>query len=70
MGENTQATTLAKANAPYIHGFIAACGSESNMHGATHPSQPAATSGVPTSVGAKSNNDNIFGQLHGNWKSY
>lgn len=73
MDENTKPTTLASANAPYIHSLIAACGSDNNMHGATHPSAPnymAATSGVRTAVGAKSSYNNIFNQLKGNWKSY
>ncbi|OFE14699.1 hypothetical protein BA895_08350 [Humibacillus sp. DSM 29435] len=73
MDENVKPATLANANAPYIHSLIAACGSEKNMHGSTHPSAPnymAATSGVPTAVGAKSSYNNIFNQLNGNWKSY
>ena len=52
MDENlSYASFNASTQAPYLHGLGAACGSEKNMHAATHPSQAnymAATSGVAT----------------------
>jgi phospholipase C len=67
MDENVSYANLTKAGvAPYLNGLASACGSELAMHAATHPSQPnymAATSGVATSVGAHTSNDNIFRQL-------
>ena len=51
--------------APYLHSVAASCGSETNMHAATHPSQPnymAATSGIATTLGTHTDNDNIFNQ--------
>jgi hypothetical protein len=61
---------------PFLTALSQACGSEADMHAATHPSQPnymAATSGIASGVGVKVPNDNIFNQvqgLGGTWKAY
>ena len=77
MDENVSYANLTKAGvAPYLKGLATACGSELNMHAATHPSQPnymAATSGVASPVGKHTDNDNIFRQLQGSgltWRGY
>ena len=77
MEENlSYASYNASTQATYLHGLGAACGSESNMHAATHPSQPnymAATSGVATGTGVHTGNDNVFHQVQvagKTWKNY
>jgi len=66
----------ASTQAPYLSSLNAGCGSETNFHAATHPSQPnymAATSGVASRVGVKTNADNVFHQVAGaglTWKAY
>ena len=77
MDENlSYASFNASTQAPYLHGLGAACGSEKNMHAATHPSQAnymAATSGVATGTGVHTANDNVFHQLQvagKTWKNY
>jgi phosphatidylinositol-3-phosphatase len=66
MDENLSYPALEKPGvAPYFKSLAQACGSETNMHAATHPSQPnymAATSGIATGVGVRTGNDNIFHQ--------
>jgi len=66
MDENVSFSALQKTTtAPYLKSLALACGSEANMAAATHPSQPnymAATSGVPTTLGTHTGNDNIFHQ--------
>jgi len=66
MDENLSYPALQKPGvAPYLKSLALACGSETNMHAATHPSQPnymAATSGMATGVGVRTVNDNIFHQ--------
>jgi hypothetical protein len=52
--------------ATFLHQLKTQCGSYSNMHAATHPSQAnymAATSGKATSSGVYSSADNIFAQV-------
>lgn len=67
---------LSSTNAPYLAKLSSQCGSESNFHVATHPSQPnymAATSGIPSGLGVKTAADNIFQQVQAaglTWKSY
>jgi hypothetical protein len=77
MDENVGYTALSKPGAaPYLSGLATACGSELNMHAATHPSQPnymAATSGVASGATIKTGNDNIFHQLQAagsTWAAY
>jgi acid phosphatase len=77
MEENLSYTTWQKsAQTPYTHALAAACGSETNYHGATHPSQPnymAVSSGVASHVGAFTTNENIFHQVQvsgGTWRDY
>jgi hypothetical protein len=79
MEENlTYEQLLATKQAPYLNAIRSKCGSETNFHAATHPSQPnymAATSGIPSPLGVKVGNDNIFSQLQNSgrgqtWKSY
>jgi len=63
-------------DAPYLHGLQAACGAETNMHAATHPSQPnymAATSGVASAAGVHTAANNVFHQVQANggtWRVY
>ena len=77
MDENVRYSTLTNsAQAPYVHQLASQCGSETFMHGASHPSQVnymAATSGVATGVAVRTSNDNIFeqAQSHGaTWRGY
>jgi phosphatidylinositol-3-phosphatase len=77
MDENlSYASFVASTQATYLHGLAAACGSDTDMHAATHPSQPnymALTSGVATAVGAHTANDNVFHQLLAKgktWRNY
>jgi phospholipase C len=77
MDENLSYDQLQQSTiAPYLHGLAARCGSETNMHAATHPSQPnymAATSGIASGVGVHTANDNIFAQLQSSgraWRTY
>ncbi|MGH3471836.1 MAG: alkaline phosphatase family protein [Nocardioidaceae bacterium] len=77
MEENLTYSSLQRSSqAPYLHGLASACGSETFMHAATHPSQPnymALTSGEPTGVGVHTDNDNVFHQAQSSgltWKSY
>jgi phospholipase C len=67
MDENMSYDQLKSSSlAPYLHSLATACGSEGNMHAATHPSQPnymAATSGVASGVGVHTTTANIFFQL-------
>jgi hypothetical protein len=77
MDENLSAASFqASTQAPYLHGLAAACGSEADMHAATHPSQAnymAATSGVATASGLHSTSDNVFHQLQvagKTWRDY
>ena len=77
MDENMSYDQLRSSTlAPYLHSLAAACGSEGNMHAATHPSQPnymAATSGIASGVGAHTNTPNIFFQLQAagkTWRTY
>jgi hypothetical protein len=70
MDENTSYQTWLSANMPYTHGLAAACGSETNMHSATHPSKnnyAAATSGEDSTY---SGSDNIFHQLQTSGRSW
>jgi phosphatidylinositol-3-phosphatase len=66
MDENLSYPALQKSSvAPYLKSLALTCGSETNMHAATHPSQPnymAATSGIATTLGTRTGNDNIFHQ--------
>jgi phospholipase C len=51
--------------APYLKSLVAGCGSEADMHAATHSSHPnymAATSGTPTGIGVHTADDNVFAQ--------
>ncbi|MFZ0322604.1 MAG: alkaline phosphatase family protein [Actinomycetes bacterium] len=77
MDENLSYAALAKSTqAPYLHSLGSTCGSETNMHAATHPSQPnymAATSGFATPLGTRTTNDNIFHQAQATgdtWRVY
>jgi phosphatidylinositol-3-phosphatase len=77
MDENlSYANFVASTQATYLHGLAAACGSETDLHAATHPSQPnymALTSGFATGVGVHTANDNVFHQLQAKgktWRSY
>jgi len=77
MEENvTYGQFLASTQMPYLRQLSRLCGSATNFHAATHPSQPnymAATSGVASPVGRRVGNDNIFKQLERSgrsWKSY
>lgn len=73
MDENTSYTTWQSANMPYTHGLAAACGSETDMHAATHPSKnnyAAATGGQASSY---SGSDNVFHELQAagrGWANY
>jgi phosphatidylinositol-3-phosphatase len=66
----------ASTQAGYLHGLATACGSEADMHNATHPSQPnymAATSGLVSGVGVHTANDNLFHQAQvagDSWRVY
>src|SRR3954462_3620065 len=58
---------------PFLSQLARDCGNETNFHAATHPSQPnymAATSGVPTLVGKRSANDNVFRQLQSTGRTW
>ncbi len=63
------------AQASYLHGLAAACGTETNMHNATHSSQPnymATSSGIP-SGNVHVANDNLFHQADvagDSWRVY
>ncbi len=77
MEENLSYTTWLKTTqSPFSHLLAAQCASESNYHGATHPSQPnymAVTSGIASGVGVKTASENIFDQLQnsgGTWRNY
>jgi hypothetical protein len=77
MEENLSYSTWQKSTqTPYTHALASACGSETNYHGATHPSQPnyrAVSSGVASGVGVSTPNDNIFHQVQasgGTWRDY
>ncbi len=77
MDENLSYAQLkASTTAPYLHGLADACGSEANMHAATHPSQPnymAATSGIASGVGVHTAANNVFFQLQNagrTWRAY
>lgn len=77
MDENVAYSTLRdSAQAPYLHTLGSQCGTETNMHAATHPSQPnymAATSGHATGSGAYTVNDNVFHQAQvvgDRWAAY
>ncbi len=77
MDENLSYVQLQGATtAPYLKSLGTACGSETNMHAATHPSQPnymAATSGFATVLGTHTANDNIFHQAQAagdTWRGY
>ena len=67
---------LASTQAPYLQGLAAACGSEADMHAATHPSQGnymAATSGVVSGSAVQTAADNVFHQLQvagRSWRNY
>jgi phospholipase C len=67
---------VASKAAPYLTSLNAGCGAETNFHAATHPSQPnymAATSGIASTMGARTSADNIFHQAEVaglSWKSY
>jgi phospholipase C len=67
---------LTTPDTPFLSQLARDCGSATNFHAATHPSQPnymAATSGFATAVGARTGNNNIFRQLQDRgrtWKSY
>jgi phosphatidylinositol-3-phosphatase len=77
MDENLSYAQLQQSTAaPYLKSLASACGSESNMHAATHPSQPnymAATSGVATVLGTHTANNNVFHQAQvtgDSWRGY
>lgn len=76
MDENISPSQLTATTAPYLTSVKSACGREGFMHAATHFSDPnyaAATSGVTTSAGAMTNNDNVFHQAQvagDSWKAY
>jgi hypothetical protein len=64
------------AQSPFLTGLAANCGTETDFHVATHPSQPnymAATSGIPSKLGITTGADNVFSQVAAaglTWKSY
>jgi len=76
MDENLSYGQLQSSAAPYLKSLAAACGSETNMHAATHPSQPnymAATSGLATVLGTHTTNNNVFHQAQvagDTWRGY
>jgi phospholipase C len=77
MEENVGYTQfVGSSQLPFLHQLAQDCGSETNFHAATHPSQPnymAATSGVATKVGEHTANDNVFHQVQATgraWKLY
>jgi hypothetical protein len=77
MEENwSYAGLMASTEAPFLYQLNANCGSETNFHAATHPSQPnymAATSGTASGVGVKTSADNVFQQVQAagrTWKGY
>jgi phosphatidylinositol-3-phosphatase len=76
MDENVSPSQITATAAPYLTSLKSACGREGFMHAATHFSDPnyaAATSGVTTSAGTMTSNDNVFHQAQvagDSWKSY
>jgi len=77
MDENLSYSGFTRSTqATYLQGLSTACGSESNMHGATHPSQSnymALTSGVATGPTVHTASDNIFHQAQAagdTWRDY
>ncbi|MGZ4611540.1 MAG: alkaline phosphatase family protein [Actinomycetes bacterium] len=77
MDENLGYDDFQKAtDAPYLHALQSACGAETNMHAATHPSRPnymAATSGVASKQGVHTAANNVFHQVQahgGTWRVY
>lgn len=76
MNENTSPAELTPERAPFLTRLRRQCGSEGNMHAATHWSDPnymAATSGRPRELGSMSPSNNIFHQVQRagrSWKSY
>jgi hypothetical protein len=76
MDENLSLTAYTNSTqATYLHGLGAGCGTELNMHNATHSSQPnymATTSGVASGA-VHVSNDNLFHQLDDagiSWRVY
>jgi hypothetical protein len=76
MDENLSPSQITATTAPYLTSLKSACGREGFMHAATHFSDPnyaAATSGVTTSAGAMTADDNVFHQAQvagDSWRSY
>jgi len=77
MDENLSYSGFTRSTqATYLQGLSAVCGSETNMHGATHPSQSnymALTSGVATGPTVHTAGDNIFHQAQvagDTWSDY